>query len=168
VQVAPETCILNSEDRKMLKETMARQRTTPITASSLFAFFGILILAGCARAGTPAAHPTTGALFVSIHTVQVTQQSEIFISGATNLPDGACVKTELLADDAALVWWPRDFCAQVEDGEWGLLIPAVLHGTPIRIEPGRQYLMHAWWPENQAETLTSFPFDLDGPPSPDR
>jgi hypothetical protein len=125
-----------------------------------------VLLMGCG--GKPVTAPPAGEPRISIHTVQVDSagQPGIFTGGETTLPDGECIKTELIAGDTALEWWPRDFCAQAQGGRWGLHIPQELNGTAVQLAPGVQYTLRAWWPGSPEETLARFTFDLDGPPTP--
>lgn len=98
-----------------------------------------------------------------IDKVQVNQGEGIYVSGRSTIPDGECVKTELLANAQSVAWWPRDICITVDSGRWEILAGLGRSGAPERLDPGAAYEIHAWWPKKQAETLTRFPFDIKAP-----
>lgn len=129
----------------------------------------MILLSACIRFAARAT-PTTAtdnAPRITIHSVRVIPREGIYITGSSTLPIGDCLKTELLIDEDAAAWWPRDLCIEMDDtGEWELLVALGRSGVPQELETGRQYEIRAWWPGNQKETMTRFYFDLDGPPSP--
>jgi len=54
---------------------------------------------------------------VEIQQVQV-DENRVLVSGTADLPDGACVETELLAVGNRQEWWPTDRCATVQNHRW--------------------------------------------------
>jgi hypothetical protein len=113
------------------------------------------------------ATPTQNIQLISIDSVQVTQGTGVYVHGITDLPDGECIQTNLLADNQPESWWPRDVCIQVETGQWEILVSLGRRGAPTQLDDGIQYEIHAWYPKVGQETLISFPFDLSGPPGLD-
>ncbi len=137
-----------------------------ILKTSLFLF---LLAAGLLASCTlPASKPsvtvaTRSAPEITIERVQVSQGAGVYVSGRSTLPDGACIKTELLIDGKAADWWPKDVCVTVDAGQWEILAGLGRKGAPERLEPGKEYEIHAWWPEDPNQVSTRFPFDLNGP-----
>ncbi len=139
-------------------------------ASFLRAAFLIVVLltlfvVACTR---PASIPsvlveTSNAPGITVEQVQVTQGSGVFVSGRSNLPNGECVKTELLANKKVVKWWPRDTCIEIDSDQWERLAALGHNGAPERLDPNIEYEIHAWWPKNPAAVSTRFPFDLNGP-----
>lgn len=110
---------------------------------------------------------TQNTQLISIDRVQVTPGTGIYVHGITNLPDGECIQTNLLADNQPELWWPRDVCIQVETGQWEILVSLGRRGAPAQLDDDIHYEIHAWYPKVGQETLISFPFDLSGPPGLD-
>jgi uncharacterized lipoprotein YbaY len=165
--------MINPERKNMADKTGEQHsHDSTLTARMVLTilFLNIILLSGCSRFAppTPTTVPSNLAAQISIVSVQIEDQGNIFAGGDTSLPDEACIKTELLADGAAMAWWPRDFCAAASAGKWGILVPLGLNGAPQKLQKGVQYELRAWWPDTPEETLTRFPFDLDGPLSPDQ
>jgi hypothetical protein len=133
------------------------------------AWFILLLTAGllvsCTRpASKPAVvYATDSAPRVMIDKVQVNQGEGIYVSGRSTIPNGECVKTELLANTQSVDWWPRDICIAVDGGRWEILAGLGRSGAPERLDPSTAYELRAWWPKKQAETLTRFPFDIKAP-----
>lgn len=154
-----------------MKQTVQKQpNTRPIhpTDASLWLILLLLFITACTRnaSTSPASIQTESAPRVIIDRVQVTQGTGIYVTGGGTVPDGGCVKTELLADGAALAWWPRDICVEVGAGRWELLTALGRDGAPEQLDSNVQYEMRAWWPEQPDTSSTRFPFDLEGPPQP--
>jgi hypothetical protein len=126
------------------------------------------LLMACTRPASspPVVYSTSSAPRVIIERVQVNQGAGIYVSGRSTLPDGECVQTELLANSKNVDWWPRDVCVAVDAGRWEILTALGRAGAPERLEPGNAYEVHAWWPKEPSETLTRFPFDLNGTKQP--
>lgn len=104
---------------------------------------------------------------ITVNSVRVDSGQGIYITGQSSLPKGACVQTELLADQKPQAWWPKDACIEPDDtGSWELLVGLGRNGAPQSLAAGVQYEIRAWWSKNETATSTRFPFDLDGPPSP--
>ena len=115
----------------------------------------------------PVAVPSQSAPHIGIRRVQVTQGTGIYILGETDLPDGECIQTELLAEKRPEAWWPRDVCIQVESGQWEILVSLGRRGAPVQLDEEIQYEIHAWWLNDAQATSIYFPFDLSGPPKTD-
>jgi len=95
--------------------------------------------------------------------VRVTQGTGVYILGETSLPDGSCIRTELLADHQVEAWWPADICVETASGKWEFLVPLGRHGAPSELDKEIMYEIHAWLPEDSQITSVYFPFDLSGP-----
>jgi hypothetical protein len=103
--------------------------------------------------------PPAGSL--TIQSVRVTE-AEVIVRGATTLPAGACIKTDLLADGEPLAWWASDACATVDGGSWEVVVAlAGEHG----LRPDVQYAVDAY-AASDPDVSASFPFDLDAPLAP--
>ncbi len=98
---------------------------------------------------------------LTIAGVEVTDQ-HVVIRGETTLSEGACVNTELWADGEPVSWWPTEACAAVRDGSWELLVPL---DADQQLESGVQYMARAYQPGGP-QIVSTFPFNLDAPPSP--
>jgi hypothetical protein len=123
------------------------------------------LLTACTR---PASKPsvvyaTSSASRITVDRVQINQGDGVYVSGRSTLPEGECVKTELLANGKTVDWWPRDVCVAVDTGHWEMLAGLGRKGAPERLETGVAYEIHAWWPKNPDQISTRFPFDLNGP-----
>ncbi len=125
----------------------------------------LLILAACTRPASipPVRIATSSTPSITVEQVQVDQGAGVFVSGRSNLPNGECVKTELLADKKVVEWWPRDTCIEIDSYQWEMLVALGRNGAPERLDPNVEYEIHAWWPKNPAAVSTRFPFDLNGP-----
>lgn len=128
------------------------------------------ILSACTRSVSvsPLAQPTltappSSSSLVKIDQVKVIDNKGIYISGHSNLPSGECIKTNLLADQKAVDWWPRDVCIQPDAGQWEMLVSLGRNGAPAQLDSKASYELQAWWPKQEKETQTRFPFDLQGP-----
>jgi hypothetical protein len=123
------------------------------------------LLTACTRpASRPAfVYATDSAPRIIIDKVQVNQGTGVYISGRSTLPDGECLKTELLADGKTADWWPREVCVTVDTGQWEMLVALGHKGAPNQLEPGAAYEIRAWWPQNPGQVSARFPFDLNGP-----
>lgn len=128
----------------------------------------VILAAGCTRPASrpPVVYATESAPGIDIERVQVNEGSGIYLTGRSTLPDGECVMTELLENETVLEWWPRDVCVEIANGRWEFLAALGRGGAPERLDPGVEYVVHAWWPEQPEIVTTRFPFDLSGPPSP--
>ncbi len=118
------------------------------------------LLASCTR---PASRPavvveTTKMPDITIDQVQVSQGAGIYVAGRSTLPDGECVKTELLAENKVVEWWPRDVCVEIEANRWEILAALGRNGAPKQLEPNVAYEIHAWDPKRPTEATARFPF----------
>lgn len=98
---------------------------------------------------------------ISVQGVEVSAGS-VIIRGESVLPAGACVSTELWADGRLQSWWPVDACASSAEGMWELVV-AVPEGEALR--PGVSYMLRAF-ERGGPNTVATFPFDVDPPPTP--
>ena len=98
---------------------------------------------------------------IAIKGVAVTAE-QVAVRGESTLPDGACLNVELWADGALQRWWPADTCVSVDQGAWELVVPLDEAQT---LQPGVQYMVRAFQPGGP-NVVSTFPFDLDAPPSP--
>ncbi len=123
------------------------------------------LLAACTRPAStpPFTYPTRSAPGVTVEQVQVDQGTGIYLSGRSTLPNGECIKTELLEDGKKANWWPADTCVTVDTGNWEMLVGLGREGAPEHLDPKNNYEIHAWWPKNPEKVTTRFPFDLTGP-----
>ena len=126
----------------------------------------LFILAGCVRPAStaPATTPNQTDL-IRVVGVQVTQGTGVYVTGESNLPEGACVRTSLIEDNTPVSWWPEDVCIESSTGQWEILVPLARRGAPDALREDAQYEIQAWWPDNEAGSTTRFPFDLQGPPA---
>lgn len=97
---------------------------------------------------------------IDVEGVEVSAE-QVVIRGTSTLEEGACVNAELWADGAPLSWWPTEVCASVEGGTWELVVP-LEEGQAL--QSGVQYMVRAYQPGGP-NIVSTFPFDLDGPPS---
>ncbi len=125
----------------------------------------VFLLAACTRPASvpPVVNATSSTPSIAVERVQVDQGAGVFVSGRSNLPNGECVKTELLANKKVVEWWPRDTCVEIDSYQWEMLAALGRNGAPERLDPNAEYEIHAWWPKNPAAVSTRFPFDLNGP-----
>ncbi|MGD1994207.1 MAG: hypothetical protein PVI59_13525 [Anaerolineae bacterium] len=98
---------------------------------------------------------------ITVDGVEV-NEAQVAVRGTSTLPDDACVSTELWADGAPLLWWLTDACAPVKQGAWELIVPLEQEQA---LQPGVQYMVRAYQPGGP-NIVSTFPFDLDGPPMP--
>lgn len=80
---------------------------------------------------------------ITIEGVEVTT-AQIAIRGTSTLPDGACVSTELWAEGAPQMWWPRDTSVPVQNGTWQLLVPLGRDGAPPKLDATARYVVRAY------------------------
>lgn len=147
------------------KPSSQPDRLRLLALSLLLCLTGSLIAACTRMASTaPATLPSAGAYTISIVRVRVTQETGMYVQGQTDLPDGKCLITRLLADGENLDWWPGEVCVEVASGEWEILVPLGRRGAPSELDDTVQYEIRAWWSENPQEANTTFPFDVNGPP----
>jgi hypothetical protein len=132
-------------------------------------FCAAIVLSACVRPAStsPAATPSISVLSVSIVRVRISPENGIFVTGTTNLPNGECVKTELLANDAVEPWWPRDVCVQVDSGQWEILVPLGRHGAPARLNADAQYEIRVFWPTDPERVTDNLHFNVNSPEEPD-
>jgi inhibitor of cysteine peptidase len=112
--------------------------------------------------GTPQGHQGT----ITVEGVHVVPGSHIAFEGRSTLPDGARLRTELLADDEPLAWWPDGASSEVEAGHWKLSVPLGKQGAPDELSAENQYVLRVWEQGNPAVEARPFPFDVSGPPMP--
>ena len=98
---------------------------------------------------------------ITIEGVEVSDE-QVIVHGTSTLPDGTCLGIELCADGALQTWWSADACAPIRQGAWELVVPLEA-GQALR--PGVQYMVRAYQPGGP-NIVATFPFDLDGPPTP--
>jgi hypothetical protein len=103
--------------------------------------------------------PPIGRITVEGVKVTVTQ---VVVRGKSTLPDGTCLNTELWADGALQAWWPAGACAPIWQGAWELVVPLEARQA---LQPGVQYMVRVYQPGGP-NIVATFPFDLDGPPTP--
>ncbi len=121
----------------------------------------MLTLSACAVAAS------TDAASVDVNGVQVMQGAAVTIQGRSSLSPQDCIKTELFSGDQTLEWWPRDLCAVIEaNGDWSLTISLSDLNPPASLDADREYVLHAYWPDNPDAASDRLAFDLSGPPQP--
>jgi len=98
---------------------------------------------------------------ITIEGVEVTA-AQVVVRGKSTLPDGICVSTELWADGTLQTWWPADVCVPIRQGAWEFLVPLEAEQA---LQPGVQYMVCVYQPGGP-NLVATFPFDLDGPPTP--
>lgn len=98
---------------------------------------------------------------ITIRGVQVSA-SEIIVRGNSTLPADTCVKTELWADGEQKAWWPTETCALVRNGEWQITVSLEAEN---KLHAGVQYILRAFMVDGP-DIVSTFSFDLDGPPTP--
>ena len=125
------------------------------------------LLSGCVAAPTQSTVPESTPVYaLTIQQVSVEQGVKVELTGATTLPEGNCVYTQLLQDGEALGWWPVGKCFPVGSPDWQFSIPLGVEGAPDELDPDAAYCIHIWWPGAPAETLAELDFDLTPPPAP--
>jgi len=107
--------------------------------------------------------PTDGTIVV--YRVHI-EQGKITFTGETTLPDGACIRTQLLSDDDAVTWWPSDACVEIHDGGWEISAPLGANGAPEEMDASAEYVLHAW-AQDAPSIIARFSFDLAGPAAPE-
>lgn len=123
----------------------------------------LLSIAGCgATQATSPEVPAPSEGTIVTEQVQVTQDG-ITVSGASNLPDGACILTRLVDDRGDLDWWPAQTCATVTSGSWELAITFGQNNAPDQLESGEFYQLYAWQKDNEAIQADPFPLKLAPP-----
>jgi hypothetical protein len=95
--------------------------------------------------------------FIRVSRVEITADTGIYIAGATNIANGSCIQTQLLADKQPVTWWPKDVCIQVESGQWEILVSLGRRGAPAQLDTSRHYTLHAWWPGDGGKTILDYP-----------
>jgi hypothetical protein len=96
---------------------------------------------------------------IRVEGVEVTTD-RVVVHGTSTLPDGVCVSTEFWTGGVPQDWWPTDACARVQDGQWSLTVPLE---SGRSLGPAVQYILRAFQPGG-ANIVSTFPFDVDGPP----
>jgi hypothetical protein len=125
----------------------------------------LLALSGCAQSQTAQPEvpsPVDGT--IAIRGVHI-EQGSISFTGETTLPDGACIQTQLQADNDEVTWWPSDACVNVHSGTWEIRVQLGVDGAPDEMNSSAQYIMRAW-SRDTPSILATFNFDLTGPPVP--
>lgn len=151
-----------SQSRLAAKKVIEALSISLLLAAVLLAS---VLEAACTRPASkpPFVYATSSAPRVTVDRVQINQGTGIYFSGRSTLPNGECIKTELLEDGQKANWWPVDACVTVDLGQWEMLVGLGRSGAPDRLDPGKSYELHAWWPKNPEQVTTRFPFDLTGP-----
>lgn len=136
-----------------------------IKTSSILLLLVAVLLTACTRPASkpPFVYATNSAQRVTVDQVQINQGTGIYVSGRSTLPNGECIKTELLEDGKKANWWPVDACVTVDTGHWEMLVGLGRSGAPGQLKPGIDYEIHVWWPKAPEQVTTRFPFDLTGP-----
>ena len=135
------------------------------SAVGLVLLLGGMLISGC---GSTAAHPATDQPPNLTDTVRTTgvqiDRRQLVFSGRTTLPDGACIQTQLYADEEPAQWWPSETCADLRAGEWQIAAPLGKAGAPDKLDESTQYALHAWASADPTIKAEPFYFDLAGPP----
>lgn len=131
-----------------------------------FVAVAVLLLAGCfppfelqpAEAPSGWVHPARP---VAADRVQVSPQQVLF-SGRSTLSEGTCLRTELLAGDKPVSWWPVNTCVLVKNGQWQITVPLDQHQA---LDPTVDYRLHV---RQAGSTVVEavLAFDLGAPPAP--
>jgi hypothetical protein len=153
-----------------MRESSVESSLTSAVRGIIQILFYSLLLTACTR---PASSPpvilvTENVPTITIDSVRVDQGEGIFITGRSSMPEGKCLKTELLINRQSAGWWPRDVCIEMDEtGQWELLVALGRNGAPAQMQPGLEYELHAWWPEKPDLVTTRFPFSpLEPTPLP--
>lgn len=144
-----------------MREGSIGSRLTSVARWIIQVLVYTLLLAACTRPASraPAILATDQAPTITIDSVRVDQGEGIFVTGKSTLPEGKCLKTELLINRQATGWWPRDVCIEMDEtGQWELLVALGRNGAPAQMQPGQEYELHAWWPEKPDLVTTRFTF----------
>jgi hypothetical protein len=127
-------------------------------------FIATLLLSTACRAQVTTQEPPDR---IVVESVQVVPLSHIEFEGQTTLLDGACLLTQLSADDAPETWWPADVCAVVESGQWHIRVQLGNNEAPQELSREKQYALRVWERGNPSVEAEPFWFDLSGPPEPE-
>jgi hypothetical protein len=87
---------------------------------------------------------------------------QVIVRGQSTLEDGTCLNAELWADGVLQTWWPTEVCALIQQGAWELVVPLEVGQV---LQPGVQYIVRVYQPGGP-NIVATFPFDLEGPPTP--
>jgi hypothetical protein len=101
---------------------------------------------------------------IQVRSVRVESGRAISVSGLSTLPEDTCIHTQLHADGTPVDWWPNNRCATIADESWELTVALGQAGAPEGLDPGVEYVVHAWQ-EGAPAVETRFPFDLAAPPA---
>jgi hypothetical protein len=104
---------------------------------------------------------------ITVEGVQVTAGEQIAVHGASTLPDGTCLGSELWANGELQTWWPGETCVPVQNGAWQMDVPLGSNGVPAELDPSAQYMLRVFQ-QNGPNIVAVFAFDLSGPPAPER
>lgn len=102
---------------------------------------------------------------IAISGVQVQEHSYIHIRGQSDLPEGACILTQLEQEGEKVSWWPDGACATVKNSQWQLTVQLGENGAPQDLDESAQYAIRAWYKDDRTIAAQHFPFDLQGPPA---
>lgn len=101
---------------------------------------------------------------ITIRGVQVQEGAYIQVRGQSDLPEGACILTQLEQEGEGVSWWPDGSCATVNNGQWQLAVQLGETGAPQNLDAKPQYAVRAWYQDDPTVAAQPFPFDLQGPP----
>ena len=124
-------------------------------------FIAALLLATACRAQATTREPLDR---IVVESVQVVPLSHVEFEGQTTLPDGACLLTQLSADDTPETWWPADVCAVVQSGQWHIRVQLGHNEAPQELSREKQYVLRVWERGSPSIEAEPFWFDISGPP----
>ncbi|MBM3187638.1 MAG: hypothetical protein FJZ90_02840 [Chloroflexi bacterium] len=124
----------------------------------------IVIALLAALAACEGSAPGTGARSITTRKVRITPNQAITVSGEGRLAEGDCVRTELLAGQTPVAWWPAD-CATLKGSTWEVIVPLGQSETPGALATDTEYTIRAWLEADSQVQSEPFVFDLAPPPS---
>ena len=93
----------------------------------------------------PQEDDTTATAAIAILQWQTDRDGQVRVSGTSTLPDGACILTMLVINEASATWWPAEQCAAVREGQWVLTFQRSPLGPSD--PPGASYVLTAYAPD---------------------
>ena len=125
------------------------------------------VLVGCSASTTLTPEPESSATFeIQVQDVLVEPGVKVELMGSTTLPEGNCVYTQLVQENAAVDWWPVGKCFPVSSPEWTFSVQLGVEGAPDNLEPDADYCIRIWWPGAPSVTLAEYHFSLAEATSP--
>jgi hypothetical protein len=140
----------------------AEQHLRPILQTA--GLIAALLLSAACRAQVTTQEPLDS---IVVENVEVVPLGHIEFDGQTTLPDGACLLTQLSADETPETWWPADACAVIESGQWHITVPLGNNQAPQELSTEKQYVLQVWERGDSSVKAEPFWFDLSGPPEPE-